>query len=456
MNIPLLRSLALVALLPVLSFAAPPSPIKATGPLNSYAKNLARHHIGANLFVFDSTNQAFVPTEAAAAWLDDDIATGWPALTGQHYYLLAMPEPELLTNFAISARPTTGTVTLYAGDEAAPPSAKSWTLLAKDVPVDSINDKKLEKPFSRYAKYLLIETNLTDSRPWYSLHLYGDKAAVSCKLAKREKSIDPSSIMGPYVNNQTAFNLSSLYANARVSYAAAADSYVSWQRIIDDNPQSSIAITPSTTDAGLVIKYGEPQAVQRVSILADAGARGKLDFYLVADAAAKMKPTAANTDSPYIKASYDEKAATEEPSAPVSLSGLTPVASMIFDGVNTRNTIDFPSVKAGALLVRWTPDTAGAALPVREINSFANLALSDFDVVSSGAIGELGMDVSGDGKEAIGDGKEAIGDGKEAIGEGKEPIGQFLPSKDPFLPRGLGFPPNLTQADEPQAQPVSP
>ena len=50
----------------------------AAKQLQVFPKNFARQHLGANLFVFNPANQTFVPTEAAAAWLDDDISTGWP------------------------------------------------------------------------------------------------------------------------------------------------------------------------------------------------------------------------------------------------------------------------------------------------------------------------------------------------------------------------------------------
>ncbi len=174
------------------------------------------------------------PTEAAAAWLDDDIATGWPALTGKQDYLLALPEPQLVNNFSISARSATGTVTLYAGDEVAPPGAKSWTLIEKDIPVESINEK-LGKPFGRFAKYILIETNLTDSGPWYSLYLYGDQPAVAYHLQQRAQPVDPRTIFGPYTNPETSISLSSLYAHSRVT--AAGGDAGSWRK-------------PSTTTRG--------------------------------------------------------------------------------------------------------------------------------------------------------------------------------------------------------------
>src|SRR5438874_3168141 len=85
------------------AFGASADTEPATKQLQIYPKNLARQHLGTNLFVFNATNQTYVPTEAAAPWLDDDVATGWPAMTGHHFYLISLAEPELLSNFCISA-----------------------------------------------------------------------------------------------------------------------------------------------------------------------------------------------------------------------------------------------------------------------------------------------------------------------------------------------------------------
>ena len=64
--------LLIAAVCSTLASAAENNP--ATKQLQVYPKNLARQHLGANLFVFNAKNQAYVPTEAAAAWLDDDAA----------------------------------------------------------------------------------------------------------------------------------------------------------------------------------------------------------------------------------------------------------------------------------------------------------------------------------------------------------------------------------------------
>src|SRR5215213_5373015 len=98
----------------------------AAKQLQVYPKNLARQHLGANLFMFNQSSQTYSTTDAAAAWLDDDVTTGWPALAGKQYYLMALPEPEVVTNFALSTKSTGGTVTIYGGDEPAEPGAKSW------------------------------------------------------------------------------------------------------------------------------------------------------------------------------------------------------------------------------------------------------------------------------------------------------------------------------------------
>src|SRR5690606_30115039 len=123
-------------------------------------KNLARQHMGANLFYFEEKSQTFVPAEAGAAWLDDDVTSASPVPAGKHYYMLALPQPELITNFQLSTRATAGSVSLYDEDEIAGPDDKAWSPLVKDVPLTQVSDAKLKKPLSRVAKYLLIETNV--------------------------------------------------------------------------------------------------------------------------------------------------------------------------------------------------------------------------------------------------------------------------------------------------------
>ena len=103
MKTPTLLSL-IAAVSATLAVAAENDP--AAKQLQVYPKNLARQHLGANLFVFNPKNQAYVPTEAAAAWLDDDFATGWPALPGKQHYLVALPQPELISNFSLSSKPS--------------------------------------------------------------------------------------------------------------------------------------------------------------------------------------------------------------------------------------------------------------------------------------------------------------------------------------------------------------
>ncbi len=294
-----------------LVFAAPEGTDAAGKQLQIYPKNLARQNVGTNLFVFNPTNQNYVPTEAAAAWLDDDVATGWPPLPGKNYYLVTLSEPQLMTNLAISTKAgSSGTVTIYAGDEPAPPTAKSWTALAKDLTIESINNKKLDKPFSRFAKYLLIETNIADPSPWYSLYVYGETPATSYHLTKRDKSIDTASIFGPYVNNPTMFNLSSLYADGSIAYSNVTDSPVALQKAIDDNPESNISVAPSTKESGLVIRYSEARQIQRLSVMADPAAKGRLDFFLVNNLPAGATPMPA-TSSNDMKSQYMTVANTD-------------------------------------------------------------------------------------------------------------------------------------------------
>ena len=63
--------------------------------------NLARHNSKADLLRFDPATQSYQPTEAAADWLDDCIATGRAPEKGHSFYLLKLPESQLFTRFNI-------------------------------------------------------------------------------------------------------------------------------------------------------------------------------------------------------------------------------------------------------------------------------------------------------------------------------------------------------------------
>lgn len=391
--------------------------------LHIYPKNLARQHLGSNIFVFDNAGQKFVPTESAAAWLDDDIATGWPAATGHQYYMLALPTAELVTNFAVSTRGSKGTVTIYAGDEAASPSAKSWMPLARDVAIESINQKTLTQGFSRFAKYILIETNLTESGPWYSVYVYGEKSAASYSLERREQPLNAQSIFR-FVNDSTSLSLASLYTKGRVTYGNSEQTHVGLQKAIDDNPETAVTLASSGKESDMIVRFDSAREIGRVSALADAGAKGRLDFYLVDSLAAP-----ASTESRYLKA-------TNEPVAPVtavSLTNLKPAASITLDGTSGRGSADFSAVKASTMLVTWTPEVPGQTVALREVNSFGDVGLTRYAMTAQAElVGELaGYDASKDGKQMLG--------GKEAL----PPVGEFLPPKTPFSPGPPPFPPNI-------------
>lgn len=422
----------------IAAVAAPTAADPAAKQLQVYPKNLARQHLGANMFMFDSGSQSYKPTEVAAAWMDDDITTGWAAMAGKQHYLLALPEPEVVSNFSISARPAEGTVTIYGGDEPAAPGAKSWVPLARDVSFNSINDKKLAKPFTRLSKYVLIETNIAEPGPIYSVNLYGERPAVAYQIVKRDQPIDVKAIYGPFVNEPTALNRSSLSAGARVAFSTGSGNYTSWQKMIDGNPESSASIAPTKDDAGAVVRLSERQNVTRVAAQADTTAKGKLEVFLAADAIAATTPAPVTSTTP-----ADATAALPPviSNAPITtttpLAGMTPAATLVFDGSNARVSQDIPGGEASAVYLRWTPDNGTDALTLREFNAFSGFSLADAGLqLTPEAIAELA---------AVSDGKSF--DGKD--GKGLEPVKELLPvgegfnRKPPYLPPSLGFPPPI-------------
>jgi hypothetical protein len=403
-----------------LAFAAPPDK-SAGSATQGYLKNIARQHYTTNLSLFDAGTQHYVATEAAAAWLDDDIATGWAPLAGKQHYLLQFAEPQLITNFELSTKTASGTISLYAGDRDAAPGDKAWTLIAKDVPVESVNNHKLGQRINKFAKYLLIETNIAAPSPIYSLNVFGERSAASTSIVARPQPVDVKPLLGEFVNNQTAFNMAGIYAKAAVTYANTGGSEASWQRAIDDDPETLLNVKPAAAESGLVVRFDGTQPFTRLSLLTNPNARGKVDIFLLSEA--------------------------PEKSTPVSIEGITPSVTLTFDGTNQRASADFAETKASALAMRWTPESGEAPFAVRELNIFADLSLGDHEVAGAPALlaaGPTGKGAS-DGKSLL-DGKSpiAMGPGSgDHKGISDPPAVTLGPPGSGYTPGGLGFPPNL-------------
>jgi hypothetical protein len=424
---------------------AAPSGAAPAPQLQGFPKNLARQHYGSTLRIFDAASNSYVATEAAAAWMDDDVATGWPPLAGKQNYLLGFSQPQLVTNVALSTKTTSGTVTIYAGDREAAPGDSSWMVVAKDVPIAAINNQKLARPLNKYAKYLLFETNVADPAAVYGLYIYGERSAASTAIVARTQPVDTKALLGDFVNNQTAFNSAGIYAGGLVSFSNGGGTESSWQRSIDDDPETLVSIKPSTSESGMVVRFDQSRPLSRLSLLSNPNARGKVDIFLLSEA--------------------------PEIGVPVSLEGLAPSVTLTYDGTSPRVSADFAETNAAAMALRWTPDSGEAGLALREVNTFANLILANYEVsgapviVAQGPGGESGTQPGesslADGK-SIADGKsladgKSIADGK-SMADGKEPIALGPgPGRTPFLPGGLGFPPNVpvTRGVPPVPTPVS-
>ncbi len=406
------------------------SEVPNASQLQVFPKNLARQHYGANLFVFDKTAAKFVPTEAAAAWLDEDPVTGWSVLPGKQHYVLQFAEPQLVTNFGLSAKSSNGTLTVYTGDQLAAPGDASWTVAAKGVSMESVNDKTFKGAINKTTKYVLLETDVADPSPIYSLYVYGEKAAASESIVTRPQPVDLPSI-GEFVNQRTAFNVAALYADSRVTFANAAGSNITWQRAIDDSPETSLALAPSKSESGLVVRFGESQPIARLSVQGDASAKGTMDVFLLSQA--------------------------PDASQPVGLEGIAPSVSIKFDGTSARGTADIDETNAVAMVLRWNPEAGSTAFNLRDVAAFANLSLTDHEV--TGAPPAIASNEDPNEKDKYmkkngGEGTQSEGkDGKEVIAEGPggtdgksgkavlPPVELGPTNVGGFTPGGLGFPP---------------
>lgn len=408
--------------------------------LSVYPKNLARQHLGTNLFLFSASTKTYVPTQAAAAWLDDDIATGWPSEPGKQFYLLSLKEPKLLRNLSASFKGAAGTVSFYAGDEASAPESKSWTLLAKDVPVEFVNDQLLAKPFARYAKYLLVETNLSNPGVWYSLFLYGETPAVSYDLRKREQAVDTHAMIGPFVNDESTINLGGLYAKSRVIHGG--ESFLALQKAIDDNPETSTVLGGAY--GAMFLKFEKLQSVRRVSVLAAKPLKGKLEFFILAQKP-EQPTTAQKNGSEYMRVAYEEpQSTTSGRSTP--LDGVQPNGSLSFDGVNARYSLEFEPVSGEFLAVRWIPDTAGESLSLAELDVFSGpVTLADYELSHPQEVAKIR---TRDGKSF----KTSYKSAKELLPS----VGEYLPQSDQATTTSTSFPSTPVPPSSPPSDPPLP
>ncbi len=337
----------------------------------------------------------------------------------------------MLTNFELSTKIPSGTITIYTGDADAAPGDKSWTQVAKDVPVESINNHKLAHRINKFAKYVLIETNIADSSPIYSINIFGERQASAMSIVKRAEPANTKQLLGDFVNNQTAFNMAGIYAKGAVTFANSGGSDATWQRAIDDDPETLLNVKPSTAESGLVLRFDGAQPFTRLSLLTNAKTRGKVDIFLLSEA--------------------------PQNATPVSIEGVAPSVTLSFDGSSQRAFADFAETKATALAIRWAPESGDAALSIRELNIFADLALAEHEVTGASAVIAQGLgDKEGTSEKTASAGRstsdgKSISDGKAAIAMGPGRGGNFKDTSVPpiaagpggFTPGSLGFPPIL-------------
>ncbi len=271
---------------------APVEKKESVGAPSKFAKNLARTNMGSMLTEYDEFARHYLPSPMGAEWFDEDSATTAVLPQGHHYYLVVLQEPNLLQNFMISGGAVDGTISIYTSDQKLPPGNKFWKAIAKDVSAETLKEEGLSKPFFRYARYLLVETNLKAPAEISSFYLFGDSDSSTYEIKRREKKVLPEEIVGPYqAKSKTQFNLVSLYAQSLGADKSAGpiqkpeDPNV--LALMDESPLSKAAIGQQP----MQIDLHQNRGVGRFSMEVKPQ-RGKLVFTLQKDAAPGAKATA--------------------------------------------------------------------------------------------------------------------------------------------------------------------
>lgn len=357
------------------------SPVKLT----DYPKNLARLHLGASLERFDPAARTYTDTQGAGKWLDDDEATGWKPSKGEETFLLSLPEASLITGFMVSAAQAPGKISVYTADERSAPESSSWNPLLEGVAIETVNEKVFTAPISRYARYLLIRTELEKPAPLWSLYVFGARPATAYRLVKRTQMVDTDSVYPASVNPNTVLDLASLYAGARVTYVNSGSDPVGWQTLIDESPETSWKVKGEDGDASLVIDFGSARSLRRFSSLIEPQA-GVMEVFVLnsltqprhAGGGMTASEEAAEDGIQQISNTGQDLTTTAGP----SLDRVAPVFRLSFDGLSDREAIEFAPVSGRYLLVRWLPRTAGDPVNIRQIDVFGDPHLADYTVAA--------------------------------------------------------------------------
>jgi hypothetical protein len=80
------------------------------------------------------------------------------------------------------------------------------------------------------------------------------------------------------------------------------------------------------------------------------------------------------------------------------------------------------------------------------LNAFNEISQNEYELsLTPEAVAEL-QSSDGAGSRDTADSSKGSGDFKD-YKDGKTPVGEFLGQRSPYLPGGLGFPPNLTRPE---------
>ncbi len=336
-----------------------------------YPKNLARLHLGASLFEYNERSQTYEPTKSISSWMDDDEATGIAPKKGKRYYLLVLQKPSMIRALSLSADGMDGTISVFAGDERAVPGSASWAPLITGTPIAEINERVAADINNQFGRYLLIELDLTQSGPLWSLYVFGREAASEYSLERRAFQVNSSDIFGQKVKMETIIDLANIYSDASVLYTASGGKLSEWQVMIDESPETAFTMTGSASQQGpsFAILLNQSAPVKRISVMADAG-RGKLEFYLIGGLA-DDEIFQVNIDDPYALPEFSQ----------INLDELEPICVLEFDGQTDRIAENVADSYGLFLLGRWIPAVEGGAIRVRQVDAFGDLDFDNYEVV---------------------------------------------------------------------------
>ena len=246
----------------------------------SYAKNLARHHLGASV---DTEEEEIVLSSviddgnlSAEALLVEDPTIGYPLPVGEASVVVQLSEIEILNSLSFTNEDAAGRVSVSTAITRSAAEEGRWQ--ASSFAVYDEEKRTITVDLSGVdAKFVRVSWDSSAAGRIYNFGIFGEPRAEEFAMTKIAGEAHVSNELNPGVS-AVDYNLLSHYAGARLAYVSSGNGDVT--AMIDGDSATSYTFSSSDKFPAIIIDLGTSYPVTRASALYDQ-ANTKVAFFVL-------------------------------------------------------------------------------------------------------------------------------------------------------------------------------